>query len=43
LAATNISVKEIAYDLGFRDDNYFCRQFKHFAGQTPLSYREDQV
>ncbi len=39
LYATNISVKEIAYDLGYTDSNYFCRQFKNLQGETPIEFR----
>ncbi len=42
LSATKIPVKQIAYDLGFSDDNYFCRQFKQFVKETPLGYRQSQ-
>ncbi len=39
LTATAIPLKEIAYDLGFQDYNYFSRFFKKSAGQTPKLYR----
>ena len=39
LTATKITIKEIAYDLGYSDTNHFCRQFKKFSGTTPLEYR----
>jgi AraC-like DNA-binding protein len=37
---TSLSVKEIAYTLGFEDDSYFVRFFKRMTGQTPLQLRQ---
>lgn len=42
LTATKVSVKEIAFDLGFQDYNYFCRLFKTVAGVTPGEFRHRQ-
>jgi AraC-like DNA-binding protein len=39
LLATNLSVSEIAYSLGFGYPQYFNRLFKHKTGQTPLESR----
>jgi len=39
LRETPASVGEIAYDVGFKDSNYFTRQFKHIIGRTPTQYR----
>jgi AraC family transcriptional activator of pobA len=39
LAATTLSVKEIAYDLGFEDQNYFSSFFKKYQAVTPSNYR----
>ena len=36
---TERSVKEIAFELGFRDDAYFNRFFRRLTGQTPTAYR----
>jgi AraC family transcriptional activator of pobA len=36
---TELSVKEIAFELGFQDAAYFTRFFKRLAGVTPLLYR----
>jgi AraC family transcriptional activator of pobA len=36
---TGLSVKEIAFQLGFEDDSYFNRFFKRLAGETPVAYR----
>lgn len=42
LSASRLSVKEIAFTLGFEDPAYFCRFFKKKTGITPHSYREAQ-
>jgi len=40
LSSTSIPIKEIAYELGYSDYNYFSRIFKQIVGQTPLCYRK---
>lgn len=40
LYATDLSIKEISFQLGFADVPYFNRFFKKRAGKTPLAYRE---
>lgn len=37
---TNLSTKEIAYESGFNDPNYFNRFFKKQTQLTPLEFRE---
>lgn len=39
LRNTGLSVKEIAYRLGFADEHYFCNVFKKRVGMTPGRYR----
>lgn len=39
LSTTNLSVKEIAYDLGFEYPQSFSTMFKRKTQQTPLQYR----
>jgi AraC family transcriptional activator of pobA len=39
LASTSISIKEIAYELGFEDANYFITYFKKHQKVTPSDYR----
>ncbi|UTW64520.1 helix-turn-helix transcriptional regulator [bacterium SCSIO 12741] len=39
LLGTELSVSEIAYDLGFNYPHYFTRVFKSKTGQTPVQYR----
>lgn len=39
LLTGSASVKEIAYELGFHDYNYFFKVFKKFTGRTPQCYR----
>ena len=40
IAFTNLSVKEVAYGLGFRDSDYFFKFFKRHTNQTPSSFKE---
>ncbi|MBN1180992.1 MAG: helix-turn-helix domain-containing protein [Bacteroidales bacterium] len=37
---TTLSVKEIAYKLGFEDSSYFSRLFKNKTNNTPNAFRE---
>ena len=39
LRHTDLTVKQIAYELGFEDPNYFCRVFKKEEKMTPLETR----
>ncbi|MFC3677189.1 helix-turn-helix domain-containing protein [Ferrovibrio xuzhouensis] len=39
LTFTMMSVKEIAYSLGFEDPAYFTRFFTRHSGETPTAYR----
>lgn len=34
------NIKEIAFAVGFTDENYFCRVFKNIKGMTATSYRK---
>ncbi|TDO97119.1 AraC family transcriptional regulator [Flavobacterium sp. 245] len=40
LKATTLSVKEIAFELGFVDHAYFSNFFKNQTGNTPTNFRE---
>ncbi len=40
-AFTNKNIQEIAYNLGYKDDAYFCRNFKNAIGLTPVQFREN--
>ena len=40
LLTEKISIKELAYTLGFSDHSYFIRLFKKVTGKTPQEYRE---
>ena len=40
LEQTNLSIKEIAYNLGFSDEHYFSHLFKEKIGKNPTSYRK---
>lgn len=37
--STSMTIKQIAYKLGFESENYFCRLFKKMEGVTPLEYK----
>lgn len=37
---SDMSIKEIAFDLGFREHSYFSKVFKKMTGLTPVSFRE---
>jgi AraC family transcriptional regulator, 4-hydroxyphenylacetate 3-monooxygenase operon regulatory protein len=39
LTFSDVSVKEVAHEIGFSDSAYFCRFFKRIVGQTPSDYR----
>lgn len=39
LITEDMSVKELAYTLGYNDHSYFCRLFKKLTGNTPQEYR----
>ncbi len=41
IAFTDKSIKEIAYELGYKDPAYFNRVFSKKAGKTPNKFRED--
>lgn len=41
LASESMSIKEIAYRLGYDDISYFARVFRKHVGITPRSYRND--
>jgi AraC-like DNA-binding protein len=43
LVLSNMTVKEIAYELGFHDEFYFSRFFKKMTGTPPSKYRDDQI
>jgi len=41
LLSTSLSIKEIAADAGYGDQNYFSRVFKKLAGCSPANYRQE--
>ncbi len=43
LSYTSLSIKEIAFDLGFQDPAYFTRFFLKYTAQTPKAYRSHRV
>lgn len=40
LETTEMTISQIAIDLGFNDDGYFIKVFKKFEGVTPAIYRK---
>ena len=36
----NIYIKNVSFEAGFEDSNYFIRLFKHYAGITPKQYQQ---
>jgi AraC family transcriptional regulator len=40
LRETTLSVKEVAFECGFRDYNYFCRVFRRNMGISPGGFRK---
>ena len=41
LLTDDLTIKEIAYSLGYSDQSYFVRVFKKVTGLTPTQYREE--
>jgi AraC-type DNA-binding domain-containing proteins len=41
LSKTNMSIKEIANECGYKNDVHFMRQFKKYVGVTPSEYRNN--
>jgi AraC family transcriptional regulator, transcriptional activator of pobA len=39
LTESNLSIKEIAFNLGFVDQYYFSRYFKKYTGLSPKNYK----
>jgi AraC-like DNA-binding protein/mannose-6-phosphate isomerase-like protein (cupin superfamily) len=40
LRTTNLTITDIALEVGFNDSNYFTRQFRRVVGDTPRTYRK---
>ncbi len=40
LANKDIYIKNVSYEAGFEDSNYFIRLFKHYEGITPRQYQQ---
>jgi AraC-like DNA-binding protein len=42
LAASDLNIAEISYQVGLEDPSYFTRYFKSQFGKTPLQFRKDK-
>ena len=40
LTDKNIYIKNVSFEAGFEDSNYFIRMFKHYEGITPKQYQQ---
>lgn len=40
LTSTDLSIKEIGYQLGFNDNTYFSKVFKKYTGKTPGDFKQ---
>lgn len=43
LRTSDVSIKELAADLGYRDSNFFVRQFRSIMATTPAAYRANKT
>lgn len=43
LRSTDLSITEIAMEVGFGDSNYFARQFRRALGESPREFRKRNV
>lgn len=43
LRNTDLNITEIAMEIGFNDSNYFTRQFRRVAGESPRQFRTHQT
>ncbi len=43
LRNTDLSITEIALEVGFNDSNYFTRQFRRILGESPRSFRQHKL
>lgn len=41
LIHSNLSIEEIAYEIGFKNSTHFCKAFKKQFGMSPASYRKN--
>lgn len=43
LAQTDLSMTDVAHEIGFADSNYFARQFRQLCGVTPSEFRRQHA
>jgi two-component system response regulator YesN len=39
VSADELALKEVCFEVGYKDPNYFSRVFKRVTGVTPTEYR----
>lgn len=39
MSSEQLSLKEVCFEVGYKDPNYFSRVFKRVTGMTPTEYR----
>ncbi len=37
-----LTIKQITYEIGLKDETHFIREFKRYFGTTPMAYRSTQ-
>jgi two-component system response regulator YesN len=40
LSTTSLTVREVAFAVGYDDPNYFSRLFKEYTGYSPSAWRQ---
>ena len=41
MLSTDLSITEIAYEVGYNEKSYFSKVFRKKSGQTPSEFREE--
>ncbi|MBQ9195521.1 MAG: AraC family transcriptional regulator, partial [Bacteroidales bacterium] len=36
----SLPIKQVAYEMGYENEDYFFTAFRRMAGMTPMEYRE---
>lgn len=43
LKGTNLTIKQICYELGFPSQSFFGKFFKRITGMSPMKYRQNPI